>query len=52
LGESDHQVLEFGFRALDSAFLTLKNKIRAEENLKSGNFLLSSTVFAVVGKID
>jgi len=36
LGESDHQVLEFGFRALDSAFLTLKNKIRAEEDLKKG----------------
>lgn len=36
LGESDQQVLEFGFRALDSAFLTLKNKIRAEEDLKKG----------------
>jgi len=36
LGESDHQVLEFGFRALDAVFLTLKNKIRAEEDLKNG----------------
>jgi len=36
LGESDQQVLEFGFRALDAVFLTLKNKIRAEEDLKNG----------------
>jgi len=36
LEESDQQVLEFGFRALDAVFLTLKNKIRAEEDLKNG----------------
>jgi len=36
LGETDTQVMEFGFRALDAALLNLKNKIRAEEELKNG----------------
>jgi len=36
LGESDQQVLDFGFRGLEAVFLTLKNKIRAEEDLKNG----------------
>jgi len=36
LGETDEQVLEFGFRALDGVLLNLKNKIKAEEELKDG----------------
>jgi hypothetical protein len=36
LGENDSQVIEFGFRALDAILLNLKNKIRAEEELKNG----------------
>jgi len=36
LGEADLQVIEFGFRALDAVLLNLKNKIRAEEELKNG----------------
>jgi len=36
LGEGDQQVLDFGFRALEAVFLTLKNKIRAEQDLKNG----------------
>jgi len=36
LEETDGEVMEFGFRALEATFLTLKNKIRAEEDLKNG----------------
>ncbi|PJE69198.1 hypothetical protein COU96_01015 [Candidatus Shapirobacteria bacterium CG10_big_fil_rev_8_21_14_0_10_38_14] len=36
LAKSDQQVMEFGFRALDAVLLNLKNKIRAEEELKEG----------------
>jgi hypothetical protein len=36
LGESDQQVLEFAFRALDGILLNLKNKLEAEKELKKG----------------
>lgn len=36
LTETDQQVMEFGFRALDAVLLNLKNKIKADEELKEG----------------
>ncbi len=36
LAETDQQVIEFGFRALDAVLLNLKHKIKAEEELKEG----------------
>ena len=36
LGETDQEVMSFGLRALDAALVNLKNKIRAEEELKEG----------------
>lgn len=36
LGETDTQVMEFGFRALEAVLLNLKNKIKAEEELEKG----------------
>ena len=35
-GESDNQVMEFGFRTLEAIFLGLKGKIKADGELKNG----------------
>lgn len=36
IGKNDYEVIEFGFQALDSVLLSLKNKIKSEEELKNG----------------
>ena len=36
LGDSDQQVIDFSLKALDSIFLNLKSKIRAQQELKQG----------------
>jgi hypothetical protein len=42
LAENDHQVVEFGFRALDSVLLNLKNTLRAKEELAEGTLFFDS----------
>lgn len=36
LAETDRQIIEFGFRALDAVLLNLKNQIKADEELQEG----------------